>query len=724
MGATSVVNAVSGTNFYLTNNYTLLEGAKFTGEGNFMQTGGTLTLDGNLRASAFNWSNGNWNASAPATTTIDSSTVLNLVSGNSKDFDVRNITNNGTVNWQLGYLRAGHGSVFTNATGGTFNDQNVSGYTVHNPFGGTFTFVNDGTYVRNVGGTTYFDTPFNNNGTVNLQQGDIRIRQGGSMSATGVVNASNGTNFYFDNDYTLVAGAQFIGAGGIIQAGGTLSFTNLKASAFNWSGGNWNGAGTSTIDAGTVLNLVSGNSKDFDSRNIVNRGTVNWQLGYLRAGHGSVFTNAAGGTFNDQNASGYTVHNPFGGTFTFVNDGNYVRNVGGTTSYDTPFNNNGVVNLQQGDIQIRQGGTMSATSVVNAAAGTNLYFTNDYTLLSGSQFSGAGNVSQTGGTLTVETLKAAAFTWSAGNWNGAGTSIIDRGTTLNMASGNNKDFDGRTIINRGIVNWSAGYLRSGDGGSFVNASGGVFNDLNTPGYTVHNPYGGTFTFVNDGLYSKATSGTTAFSVPFTNNGTLSITAGAVVFESTFTNSGAIALGSNATAQFSGPLSLGTSTLSGTGTITAPSVTAGGLVSPGNSPGQLTLTGNLTLLSTSSLLIELGGTSQGTNYDFLSVGGTATIAGTLQLAFVNGFQGTALPVNTFTVLTAGGATGLTGAFANVPTSGLRINTIDGFGSFQVNFTPNSVVLSNFVAVPEPSTWAMLASGGLVVVFGFRRRRSKH
>lgn len=43
---------------------------------------------------------------------------------------------------------------------------------------------------------------------------------------------------------------------------------------------------------------------------------------------------------------------------------------------------------------------------------------------------------------------------------------------------------------------------------------------------------------------------------------------------------------------------------------------------------------------------------------------------------------------------------------------RLASLDGVGSFQVNygtgsaFAANSLVLSNFVAVPEPSTWALM------------------
>jgi len=296
-------------------------------------------------------------------------------------------------------------------------------------------------------------------------------------------------------------------------------------------------------------------------------------------------------------------------------------------------------------------------------------------------------------------------------------------STLRLTSGNNKDFSGRALVNEGTVVWQSGYIRGGDGSTFTNATGATFNDQNSSGYTIHNGFGGTFSFLNEGTYLKSTSGTTRIEVPFTNNGTLSIQAGTVQFTSTFTNNGGLQFANGASAFFPGPVTFN-QPLGGTGTING-SVTAASSVSPGTSPGTLTITGNLTLLATSSLLLEIGGTVQGSGYDFLNVQGNATLGGTLSLSLLGSVGTTILPTDTFTVMRAGGTAGLTGAFANIVNGG-RMLTSDGGGFFTVNygagsaFAANSVVLSDFQAIPEPSTYALLALGALALFLSRRRK----
>ena len=120
-----------------------------------------------------------------------------------------------------------------------------------------------------------------------------------------------------------------------------------------------------------------------------------------------------------------------------------------------------------------------------------------------------------------------------------------------------------------------------------------------------------------------------------------------------------------------------------------------------------------------LLFELGGLGQGADYDFMNVSGTAVLGGTLQLRFVNGFASTVTSADTFTILSS---SGLSGSFLNVPTTSTRLGTFDGGGSFLVNYVGNSVTLTNFSPIPEPSTYALLALG-VGVLAALSRRQAK-
>jgi hypothetical protein len=75
---------------------------------------------------------------------------------------------------------------------------------------------------------------------------------------------------------------------------------------------------------------------------------------------------------------------------------------------------------------------------------------------------------------------------------------------------------------------------------------------------------------------------------------------------------------------------------------------------GASPGTLTINGDYTQGAAGVLNIELGGTTQGVNYDLLQVTGTANLGGTLNVSLFGGFTGTAGDL--FDVITYGSRTG--------------------------------------------------------------------
>jgi len=78
------------------------------------------------------------------------------------------------------------------------------------------------------------------------------------------------------------------------------------------------------------------------------------------------------------------------------------------------------------------------------------------------------------------------------------------------------------------------------------------------------------------------------------------------------------------------------TFSGSGTIES-NLTNAGTLSPGSSPGTLTVDGNFTQEASGTLAIELGGTTPSIEYDQLVVTGTAAVAGTLDVSFYNEFS---------------------------------------------------------------------------------------
>ena len=94
-------------------------------------------------------------------------------------------------------------------------------------------------------------------------------------------------------------------------------------------------------------------------------------------------------------------------------------------------------------------------------------------------------------------------------------------------------------------------------------------------------------------------------------------------------------------------------LVGEGTIQANLVNAG-TVSPGTSPGTITVQGNYTQESGGTLAIELGGATPGTEHDQLVITGTATLDGTLDVTMVSGF--TPVLDDSFTIMTYTAQTG--------------------------------------------------------------------
>ena len=152
----------------------------------------------------------------------------------------------------------------------------------------------------------------------------------------------------------------------------------------------------------------------------------------------------------------------------------------------------------------------------------------------------------------------------------------------------------------------------------------------------------------------------------------------------FVNSGQLIVDEQLTVQDSDgnltALDLPASVLAGNGTINATEVNNNGAVTPGNSPGELTINGNYNQGSAGTLDIEIGGFKQG-EFDVLNVDGDVSLGGILRIRSFGGFAIT--PGDSFTILTADT---VSGTFDHV----IAVGSLD----FTVAYNADSVVITAF------------------------------
>lgn len=129
---------------------------------------------------------------------------------------------------------------------------------------------------------------------------------------------------------------------------------------------------------------------------------------------------------------------------------------------------------------------------------------------------------------------------------------------------------------------------------------------------------------------------------------------------------------------------GTFTITGTLTVSA----AGAVLSPGLSPGIIN-SGDLSLISGSTVNIEINGTTVGTQYDQLNVTGTVNL-GNATLNVTTGF--TPVAGNSFVIVNNDGSDAVTGTFSGLAQG--SIFSVNGI-TFQISYTGgsgNDVVLT--------------------------------
>lgn len=522
---------------------------------------------------------------------------------------------------------------------------------------------------------------------------NFNIGSGGNVVPTGDVLLSNTAN-------TILATTLVVGSTGGANGDGTSTLTL--------------GTGTNIINADTIqigrgkasgpgvvkfVSQAAGSSGTVTIGNKLGTGAAAIDVGNINAtgtGAGAIGTLDLRGHVATVNASTLTMGN--------TNNTTLGGGATGTVSFDAGTFTVATVNMAPKTAA----GTGNAVATLNVGGGT---FTVNTAFTLGSQASAAASIATlnlTGGTFNsnVSILQGGGATTSTINLDGG---------TLNMAN----NAIGSTA-NQITLNAKQGILQN-------------LAQLNGGSTALTKSTGGSLTITGTNAYTGATSISGGI-LTVDSAGTLSGTSGvSVASTATFILNGTIA-----SAMASGGLSVASGgTLKGSGSTSnaAAAVSVNGTLSPGNSPGIMTVAGPLTLGATSTYVAEIGGTTPGNganNYDQTNAGTLTLSGGTLTVSSFNNFQNSD-PNQLYFILTQGGAgTTPAGQFAGLAES-QSFTLPDGFSTAQITYTAdsiagtgagtgNDVALYNVNLVPEPASLGLLGLG-LAGLLARRRRRSR-
>lgn len=424
---------------------------------------------------------------------------------------------------------------------------------------------------------------------------------------------------------TLVLSAANTYSGGTTITGGLVNFSalaNFGSGTITLDGGGLQWASGTTTDISSRLNAFGAGGATFDTNgnNVTLASALSGAGGLTKAGLGTLTLSAA---------------NTYSGGTTVT---------GGLVDFSALANfGSGAVTLDGGGLQWASGTTTDVSSRLGAfGAGGASFDTNGNNVTLASALSGTGGLTKMGaGTLTL----SAANTFAGGTIVSAGTLQLSGAGSLGdiagatTVTGGTLDLGGTTQTQNGGLALTGGTIQNGtlkSAGTFALQAGTITAALTGAGSLVKTTSG---TVILDGVNSY-TGGTTVA------GGTLEvgdITApGASIAGNTVVESGA--------------------TLAGHGTVGGNVTnTSGGIVAPGGTIGTLTVGGNYTQGSTSTLQIEVSPTGASR----LNVSGTASLAGTLALVYDPGIYTT----KTYTILGAGSVNGTFSTVTGTPPPGI-------------------------------------------------------
>lgn len=526
---------------------------------------------------------------------------------------------------------------------------------------------------------------------------------GGSISVTGgtLTLDTNGYTVTVGNDAgnnsitTNTAGVTKTGAGTLALSGkiaGSLTINQGEVTTLGFNTGSSANISNSTLTTSSFSSSISGGVA-INSGGIFKAGAA-----FTSSGSGSITLGAADSTI-DTNGFDVTFGNSISGTGTLNKTG-----TGTLTLSNSSYS--GGTTLSGGTLALGSSSALGSSGTISFGGGT-LKFTASNTTDYSARFSTAAG-------------QAYAFDNNGQNVT-LGTGLTSSGGTLTKSGTGTLTLTGANTYS-GTTTVSTGTLQIGNGGTSGSLAGNIANNSTVAfNRSDASTYSGVIS--GSGAVTKSGSGTLTLSGTNTYNGATTVSAGTLKLSGSAANSAFTVAGG---------------TLSGAGTLGALIIDDGGTLAPGNSPGTLHA-GATTFASGGSYLWEInnvnGTAGADPGWDLLSITGGLTISATNADPFTidltsltsGNVAGLATGFSTnasysFTLVST--TTGISGFSTDkfyLDTSGFA-NTFDGTWALALANSGNDLALTytSASAVPEPSTYALLAGFAALGLVTWRRR----
>ena len=396
---------------------------------------------------------------------------------------------------------------------------------------GSGTINLNGSLTKTVAGTTFTInvTTFNNSGSVAVQGGTLNISLPGGSASAGTYSIDPGAILVFSGSYTFPTAATIGGAGTVTFASGAFTIHNN----YGLTGETILGNGSPSVTIQYPSAATSTGKFTINTGSLTVNGDHTFDIGADFSGPGAV--NFTGGTITINSAYGITGLSTLNGSALVVNM-NYPSSLPSSL----------------GAFMVTQG-TLNISGI--------------HTFATGANFSGAGTVNFTSGTIGVHSnysltgttvVSGAAVDFSTATSFAPGTALQISGGSINLGSY-------RPMVN--TITWSGGQITCTDtiiallnlslSGNLTLNSGILYSagsaSIDTPG-TGTGGIVGTGTFRFPGTVTKTGTGTFTFgNQSYDNFGAVEIKAGTLAFspQTSATSTGSTTVDSGATLELDG-----------------------------------------------------------------------------------------------------------------------------------------------------------------------------